>query len=326
MNTTTFSPVDCTQGLLKEHPSCLPLSLRRTVVPFGGARRRSLLSSSRIIVQAASFRPCIDIHQGRVKQIVGSSLKDLAAEREQSSQDALVVNFDTDLRSSFFAKLYQNSDLKGGHVVMLGSDQASRYAAYEALMAYPGGLQIGGGVTTDNALEYLNAGASHVIVTSFVFREGRLEEERLQSLVKLVGKERLVLDLSCRKRDGQYYVVTDRWQRFSELAVDQRTLNDLAGSCAEFLVHGVDVEGMQLGVDEELVHLLGQASPIPVTYAGGVRSLDDLERVKTAGSGRVDITVGSALDIFGGKLPYGEVLAWHKQQQSSPQGADRVAA
>ncbi|CAL8470926.1 g10468 [Coccomyxa elongata] len=290
--------------------------------------RRALLTrnSDTKTIRAASFRPCIDIHQGKVKQIVGSSLNDLAAQREDLSQNGLVVNFETDLRSSFFAKLYQNSSLKGGHVVMLGADQASKYAAYEALMAYPGGLQIGGGVTLDNAIEYLNAGASHVIVTSFVFREGRLEEERLRSLVDLVGKERLVLDLSCRKRDGEYYVVTDRWQRFSELVVNQQTLDDLAGSCAEFLVHGVDVEGMQLGVDEELVHLLGQSSPIPVTYAGGVRSLDDLERVKQAGNGRVDITVGSALDIFGGKLPYAEVLAWHKQQMADNVHADLVTA
>eukprot|EP00879_Flechtneria_rotunda_P032982 GHRR01036489.1.p1 GENE.GHRR01036489.1~~GHRR01036489.1.p1 ORF type:complete len:187 (+),score=44.54 GHRR01036489.1:498-1058(+) len=156
---------------------------------------------------------------------------------------------------------------------MLGSDHASRLTAFEALLAWPGGLQLGGGVTTDNAMEYLDAGASHVIVTSFVFREGQLEEDRLKALVKLVGKQRLVLDLSCRQRDGQYWVVTDRWQRFSSLSLGEASLAELAGSCDEFLVHGVDVEGMQLGIDETLVELLGKWSPIPVTYAGGARTL-----------------------------------------------------
>ncbi|CAL5228797.1 g11993 [Coccomyxa viridis] len=269
----------------------------------------------RFTISAAAFRPCIDIHQGRVKQIVGSSLKDLPKLRNEAGEESLVVNFDTDLRSTFFAKLYQHSGLRGGHVIMLGADEGSRYAAFEALMAYPDGLQLGGGVTSKNAADFLNAGASHVIVTSFVFREGRLEEDRLQELVKQVGKQRLVLDLSCRKRDGKYYVVTDRWQRFSELVVNAETLSSLAESCSEFLVHGVDVEGKQLGIDEELVELLGKAAPLPVTYAGGVRSLDDLERVKFAGNGRVDITVGSALDIFGGKLPFAEVLAWHRDQE-----------
>ncbi|GAB4817783.1 hypothetical protein N2152v2_004829 [Parachlorella kessleri] len=201
---------------------------------------------------------------------------------------------------------------------MLGADTASREAAFEALRAYPGGLQLGGGVSTDNAIEYLEAGASHVIVTSFVFREGRLEEGRLQDLVSLVGRQRLVLDLSCRKKDdGRYYVVTDRWQRFSDLALTEETLARLAASCDEFLVHGVDVEGMQLGIDDELVELLGKWAPIPVTYAGGARTLEDLERVRRAGQGRVDITVGSALDIFGGKLAYSDVVAWHRNQAAA---------
>ena len=202
---------------------------------------------------------------------------------------------------------------------MLGADDASKIAAKDALKAFPGGMHLGGGVTTDNAAEYLKAGASHVIVTSFVFRDGRLERDRLDALVKAVGKNRLVLDLSCRKKkeDGKYYVVTDRWQRWSDLAISEASLEQLAASCDEFLIHGVDVEGMQLGIDEELVTLLGRWSPIPVTYAGGARTLDDLERVASAGAGRVDITVGSALDIFGGKLPYSDVVAWHRAKMDN---------
>lgn len=197
---------------------------------------------------------------------------------------------------------------------MLGSDFESRCAAFEALVTYPGGLQVGGGINPTNAFKYLNAGASHVIVTSYIFSKGQLNRDRLQEMVHMVGRERLVLDLSCRRRDGRLWVVTDRWQRFSSLAVTPQLLQELAGSCAEFLVHGVDVEGKRLGIDEELVALLGQHSPIPVTYAGGATTMLDLEKVHEAGRGRVDVTVGSALDIFGGNLPYRDVVNWHKQQ------------
>ena len=250
--------------------------------------------------------------QGKVKQIVGSTLSDLKTDGDQE----LRTNFESEKPSSYYAELYSADNLPGGHVIMLGADDASKSAALSALSTYPGGLQLGGGVTDQNAAQYLDAGASHVIVTSFVFRDGRLEEDRLASLVASVGKNRLVLDLSCRKKavDGQYYVVTDRWQKWSELALTEASLAALAENCDEFLVHGVDVEGMQLGIDDELVALLGKWSPVPVTYAGGARTLEDLERVGKAGNGRVDVTIGSALDIFGGKLKYTDVVAWHKSQ------------
>ncbi|KAL6767863.1 HIS6 [Auxenochlorella protothecoides x Auxenochlorella symbiontica] len=268
---------------------------------------------SHITASGTQFRPCIDIHDGSVKQIVGSSLKD-----GEGAASELKTNFVATQPSSWFAELFARDNLTGGHVIMLGASEANERAAIEALQAYPGGLQLGGGVTAENAARYLMAGASHVIVTSYVFQEGRLNERRLAGLVEAVGSDRLVLDLSCRKKDdGQYYVVTDRWQRFSDLAVTEATLRQLGARCAEFLVHGVDVEGKQLGIDEELVGLLGALSPIPCTYAGGARTLADLDRVAAAGKGRVHITVGSALDVFGGALPYADVVAWHARQRGT---------
>lgn len=201
-----------------------------------------------------------------------------------------------------------------------GNDEAAR----EALAAWPGGLQIGGGITAENAAEWLEAGASHVIVTSYIFTDGELNQGRLEELVTTVGKERLVLDLSCRKSkdDEQYYVVTDRWQNFTSLRVDAPTLHRLAQYCDEFLVHGVDVEGKQAGLELPLLALLGDASPIPVTYAGGARSLADCEAVARMGHGQVGLTIGSALDIFGGALPWADVIAWHKTMTMTEAGAE----
>ncbi|CAI5967418.1 unnamed protein product [Closterium sp. NIES-64] len=273
-----------------------------------------------MIAAAVKFRPCIDIHKGKVKQIVGSTLRDLpsqgssATASSSSSSFEPVTNFESDRSAAEYASMYAADSLPGGHVIMLGADPASQEAALGALNAFPGGLHVGGGITPENAEMYLDAGASHVIVTSYVFRDGKVDEERLRRMVNAVAPERLVLDLSCRKKGEHYYVVTDRWQRFTSLVVDGETLARLADCCDEFLVHGVDVEGMKLGIDEELVSLLGKYSPIPVTYAGGVRSLEDLEIVKAAGRGAVDVTVGSALDIFGGELPYREVVEWHRSQ------------
>jgi len=263
------------------------------------------------------FRPCIDIHQGQVKQIVGGTLRD------DDEAGGPVTNFEAAQPSTYFAERYREDSLYGGHVVMLGATPESRKSALAALRAFPGGLQVGGGITSENAKEYIEAGASHVIVTSHVFHGGAVDHERLSALLEVVGRSKLVLDLSCRRvassnRDEQpiYKVVTDRWQKWTDLEVNEKTLQDLAKHCDEFLVHGVDVEGLQSGIEEPLVRILA-SSPIPVTYAGGVRSLEDMERIRQLGDGRVDATIGSALDMFGGSLRYSDVLAWHGEQQRS---------
>ncbi|XP_074269028.1 1-(5-phosphoribosyl)-5-[(5-phosphoribosylamino)methylideneamino] imidazole-4-carboxamide isomerase, chloroplastic [Silene latifolia] len=268
---------------------------------------------------AASFRPCIDIHKGKVKQIVGSTLSDL---KEGDESSALVTNFESDKSAAEYARLYKDDALLGGHVIMLGADPLSQAATIQALQAYPGGLQVGGGINAENALSYIQQGASHVIVTSYVFNNGQMDMARLKALVHTIGRNRLVLDLSCRKKEDRYVIVTDRWQKFSDVYVEEHTLEYLSEYADEFLVHGVDVEGKRLGIDEELVSLLGKYSPIPVTYAGGVTVMQDLERIKMAGMERVDVTVGSALDIFGGNLSYTDVVAWHIQQQQMSSDAN----
>ena len=250
---------------------------------------------------AAVFRPCIDLHDGRVKQIVGGTLSEAGAD----------TNFVSERPAAWYAELYQHDALRGGHVIQLGPGNET--AAREALAAYPGGLQIGGGINLDNAAGWLDAGASHVIVTSWVFREGRLDEERLSALIKAIGAERLVLDLSCRLRGGRYWVVTDRWQTFTEMPVDETILRQLAPRCAEFLVHAVDVEGKQAGIDHNLIQLLAAHAEIPVTYAGGANQLADLDTVRHAGQGRVHLTIGSALDIFGGALKYEDCVKYNRR-------------
>ena len=255
------------------------------------------------------FRPCIDLHEGKVKQIVGGTL----------GEAGLRTNFVSEKPAAWFAELYKRDGLTGGHVIQLGSGNETEARA--ALAAFPGGLQIGGGVSAENARGWLDAGASHVIVTSWVFREGRVDWTRLDELVKAVGKSRLVLDLSCRKRGDNYLVVTDRWQKFTELAVNAENLRKLAGSCAEFLVHAVDVEGLCRGIDRELVGMLGRWTPIPATYAGGANSLADLEDVAKLGQGKVDLTIGSALDIFGGSgVKYADCVGFNRRQKNSSGG------
>ena len=253
------------------------------------------------------FRPCIDLHEGQVKQIVGGTL---------GAAGNLRTNFVSEKSAAWFAELYRRDNLRGGHVIMLGAgnDEAAR----SALAAYPGGLHVGGGVNAVNAREWLDAGASHVIVTSWVFREGRVDWARLDELAEKIGKEKLVLDLSCRKRDGKYFVVTDRWQKFTELEVNAATLEKFSNHCAEFLIHAVDVEGLCRGIDTELVKKLGVWTPIPTTYAGGANSLADLEAVTKLGGGNIDLTIGSALDIFGGGgVKYAECLAFNRQQKNA---------
>ncbi len=251
------------------------------------------------------FRPCIDIHNGLVKQIVGESLQD---QGEQASE-----NFVAGQDAVYYAALYRDAEIREGHVILLNSVgspyyEATKQQALMALGAYPGGLQVGGGITPENAAKFLDAGASHVIVTSYVFRDGKIHYDRLQKMVEAVGKERLVLDLSCRKTAEGYRVVTDRWQKLTDEKMDTGLLERLCVACDEFLVHAVDVEGKAGGMDEELIRMLGSWEGKPVTYAGGVHSYEDLERLRVLGRNRLHVTIGSALDLFGGALSWKKIV------------------
>ncbi len=253
------------------------------------------------------FRPCIDIHNGKVKQIVGGSLKD---KNNQAKE-----NFVSEVDSTYYANLYKANNIKGGHIILLNSKdseyfEATKGEALKALMAYKGGLQIGGGVNCDNALEYIKAGASHVIVTSYVFKNGKINYDNLNKIFNAVGKEHLVLDLSCRKKDDKYYIVTDRWQKFTDVCIDENIFYELSKYCDEFLVHAVDVEGKASGIEEEVAKILGRLENIKVTYAGGISSFADLDILKELGNGKVDFTIGSALDIFGGKMQFDSVVKY----------------
>lgn len=251
------------------------------------------------------FRPCIDIHNGHVKQIVGGSLLDTG--------DLAINNFISEKNGDYYATLFHDAHLTGGHAIILNPPDSPYYEAdlmqaELALSAFPGELQIGGGINPENATKFLDMGASHVIVTSYVFKDGHLNYENLAKLEETVGKERLVLDLSCRKREADYYIVTDRWQNFTNEVLDTALLNELSGHCDEFLVHGVDVEGMTQGIERELVTILGKWAKKPITYAGGVSTYEDLILLKELGRDRIDVTIGSALDVYGGKLELETVL------------------
>ncbi len=250
------------------------------------------------------FRPCIDIHNGKVKQIVGSSLKD---EKDQARE-----NYISEQDAAHYAAMYRRDGLTGGHVILLNAAdspyyQQTKQQAIEALEAYPQGLQIGGGIRDDNAKFYLEHGASHVIVTSYVFQGGVIRYDRLERLKETVGKSHLVLDVSCRKIEDQYHIVTDRWQTITDETITPTLLETLSGYCDEFLIHAVDVEGKCSGIEEELAAFLGEYTPIKTTYAGGVRSMEDLEKLEKLGRGFIDVTIGSALDLFGGNLSYEKI-------------------
>lgn len=253
------------------------------------------------------FRPCIDIHNGKVKQIVGGSLLDQG--------NHAVENFVSEMDAAFYAKYYKERGIKGGHIILLNPATSEFYEetkkqALSALRAYPEGMQIGGGINSENAKEYIDNGASHVVVTSYVFKDGKVNWDNLEKLVKSVGKERIVLDLSCRKKGEEYYVVTDRWQKFTEEVLNQQLLERFHGYCDEFLVHAVDVEGKASGIEKSLVKLLGAYGKLPITYAGGVSSYEDIKDIKELGNNRLDVTIGSALDLFGGNLSFEKVLEY----------------
>ena len=250
-----------------------------------------------------NFRPCIDIHNGQVKQIVGGSLIDMG--------DYAKENFVSDKDGGYYATLYKNAGLKGGHIILLNPKDSRYYEddvlqAKKALAAYNNGLMIGGGI--NNACEFLKAGASHVIVTSYVFKNGEILFDNLERIKKETGKEHLVLDLSCRKKDGDYYIVTDRWQKFTNVKITGKLMKELSSYCDEYLIHAVDVEGQAHGIESELVRILDEYNTIPVTYAGGVGSYEDLTLLKELGHNKIDVTIGSALDLFGGKLEFKKVL------------------
>jgi phosphoribosylformimino-5-aminoimidazole carboxamide ribotide isomerase len=281
-----------------------PLARAASGRPAGAARCPRMAA-------AARFRPCIDLHAGKVKQIVGGTLRDGGG---GGGGGAPETNFETDTPPSYFAAMYERDRLSGGHVIMLGPGNEA--AARDALGAFPGGMHAGGGVHPGNAGALLDAGASHVIVTSYVFRDGGIDWGRVDEMGRAVGRERLVLDVSCRRRGGEWIVCTDRWQRWTDFALGQDTVGRLGDRCGELLVHAVDVEGRRAGMDERLVADLAAWATVPITYAGGVRSVADMDTADRVGRGIVDVTVGSALDIFGGTMRYEDAVAWERAQEA----------
>ncbi len=256
----------------------------------------------------SKFRPCIDLHGGRVKQIVGGTL---------SGNDAdLQENFVSKESSAEFAEKFKADRLKGGHVIKLGPGNDE--AACEALAAWKGGLQIGGGIRKENASEWLEKGASHVIITSAIFsKEGVFLEKNFDELISEVGTERLVLDLSCKRVGEKWVVAMNKWQTITELPLNEETLSNLASSCAEFLIHAADVEGLSSGMDVDLVCWMSEWAKrntnTPITYAGGISSIQEVDEIQRLSEGYIDFTVGSALDLFGGdKISYRSLVARQK--------------
>lgn len=268
------------------------------------------------------FRGCIDIHAGQVKQIVGGTLTkdDLPLE----TKDSTTENFVLTKPSLFYADLYRQHGVEGCHVIKLGSNPANDEAARLACATWPNHLQVGGGINDTNALQWLDEyKASQVIVTSWLFSsaDGKtiLDWAKLQKISNLVGKDRLVVDLSCREvktASGTKWVVAiNKWQTLTDSELSEEFLAQVAQYCSEFLIHAADVEGLCNGIDEKLVEQLGKWCPSGfagrIVYAGGAKLVDDLALVKRLSDGKVDLTYGSALDIFGGKLvTFNEVVQW----------------
>ena len=251
------------------------------------------------------FRPCIDIHNGKVKQIVGSSLTD--------KNDYAKENFVSDKDASYFAKLYKDNNLFGGHIIILNHKTSSYYEedkkqTINALKTFPNGLMVGGGINLSNAKEFINYGASHVVVTSFAFSDGNINLNNIKELVSIIGKEKLVLDLSCRFKNDGYYIMTDRWQKFTNIKINEENINFLSSFCDEFMIHAIDSEGKNSGIEENLIKELSLYSSNKITYAGGISSLEDIKKIKYISNGKMDITIGSSLDIFGGKLNFYDVI------------------
>lgn len=260
------------------------------------------------------FRGCIDIHAGQVKQIVGGSLHQ--DDTTAIDDPKLSTNFISKLPSSHYASLYRDNDVRGTHVIKLGSNPENDRAAKEALMAWAGGMQIGGGINIDNAQSWLDCGASHVIVTSWLFPDGGLSLERSEALVQRIGRDKIVIDLSCRIKvvegSEKWFVAMDKWQTMTSFELNKENITMLEQYCAEFLVHAADVEGLCQGIDTHLVRRLGEWCTIPVTYAGGARSINDLSIVDELSQGKVDLTYGSSLDIFGGELvKFEDCASWN---------------
>ncbi|QRG39406.1 phosphoribosylformimino-5-aminoimidazole carboxamide ribotide isomerase [Candidozyma auris] len=271
------------------------------------------------------FRGCIDIHAGQVKQIVGGTL----TKDDVSPTDKAQENFVSTKPSSYYAQLYREHNVEGCHVIKLGTNPANNEAAQLALETWPNHLQVGGGITIDNADAWLNMGASHVIVTSWLFTknthdEWNLDMERLIKISNKIGKENLVVDLSCRRVIGDddeisWFVATNKWQTITKCKLSSELLDMLSEFCDEFLIHAADVEGLCKGIDAELVENLGEWCPRgyegKITYAGGAKSASDLALVEQLSRGKVDLTYGSSLDVFGGELvKLSEVLEWNERK------------
>lgn len=191
-----------------------------------------------------------------------------------------------------------------------GNDAAAR----AALQAWPGGLQLGGSINALNAAEWLEAGAEKLIVTSWLFPNCTFSIERLAEISSLIGRDRLVVDLSCRCTGDGWTVAINKWQTLTDMQLNGESLHRVARFCSEFLIHAADVEGLCCGIDERLVKMLALWSPLPCTYAGGGRRIEDLDLVDRLSNGRVDVTFGSALDIFGGSgIKLVDCIKWNRE-------------